>query len=157
MAVRYTDVEISALIRERKPLPDDYKARMQLRQKRGHSERELEIIGEDHTRFQLIVRQSISNVFDFSVILAVLPLGSNQLFRICRYNGRHQHTNRIEGDSFFGFHIHRATERYQDLGAWEDGFAEVTDRYSDFETAFRCMIFDNTFARSNGNEPELGL
>jgi hypothetical protein len=34
---------------------------------------------------------------------------------------------RIEGNSMYDFHIHTATEHYQDLGAKEDHFAEKTD------------------------------
>ncbi|MDZ7814842.1 MAG: DUF1828 domain-containing protein [Planctomycetota bacterium] len=37
-----------------------------------------------------------------------------------RYNGKsHQHTNKIEGNTFFDFHIHQATERYQEFGERE--------------------------------------
>ena len=35
-----------------------------------------------------------------------------------------------------------ATERYQDLGAREDTYAEPTDRYADFHGALRCMNND---------------
>lgn len=35
-----------------------------------------------------------------------------------------------------------ATERYQETGAREDSYAEVTGRYSDFFGALRCLIHD---------------
>jgi len=68
---------------------------------------------------------------------------SNQLFRLRRYNGKsHEHTNRLEGVTFYDFHIHIATERYQAVGMREDAYAEPTDRYGDFHAAFSCLIKD---------------
>ena len=94
----------------------------------------------------MILRQSTVNALDFSVILAVRVPQSNQVFRIRRYNGRsHEHTNHIEGGSFSDFHIHIATERYQELGAREDAYAEPTDRYGTFQDALRCLIVDASF------------
>lgn len=158
MAIKYTDAEIDAMIRERKPLPKDYRTRLQVRPKRGHSERELDVTGTNGTHFQIILRQSSLNVFDFSLVLAVLPSDSNQLFRLCRYNGRsHQHTNRIEGDTFFDFHMHRATARYEEFGGREDGYAEPTIRYTDFDTALRCFLSENGFFNEAPDHPELDL
>jgi hypothetical protein len=49
-----------------------------------------------------------------------------------RHNGRsHEHTNQIEASTFYDFHIHMATERYQELGMREDAYAEATDRFGD--------------------------
>lgn len=146
MPTKYTDSEIARLISERKPLPDNYRSRIRLRPKRGHKERELDVEGEDGTHYRLILRQSDFNTLDFSVILAVRPAESNQFFRLRRYNGKHgEHTNQIEGDRFYDFHIHRATERYQESGMDEDAFAETTDRYADFHGALRCMLEDCGF------------
>ena len=92
METKFSDQEIAALLEERKPLPPDYKKRMQLRGRRGHKERELDIDGAKGSQFRIILRQSDSNLFDFSVILAVNPRGTNQLFRLRRYNGKsHEH------------------------------------------------------------------
>lgn len=134
------------MIEECKPLPDNYGSRIQLRDKRGHKECELDVAGADGTQYRLILRQSDFNRLDFSIILAVFPSDSNQLFRLRRYNGKHgEHTNKIEGDTFYDFHIHQATERYQESGMNEDAFAEVTDQYADFHTALRCMLEDCGF------------
>ena len=131
MPTRYTDQEIERMIRERKPLPDNYHTRTQLRPKRGHKERELDVDGVEGNSYRLVLRQSDCNSMDFSIILAVAPSGSNQLFRLRRYNGKsHEHTNPIERKTFYDFHIHQTTERYQDLGAREDTFAEPTERLS---------------------------
>ena len=71
---------------------------------------------------------------------------SGRIFRLLRYNGRsHPHTNTIEGDRFYDFHIHKATERYQKKGQKEESYAEVTDRYRDLDGASICMIKDAEF------------
>ena len=109
MAVKLTDPEIQQLLLERKPLPADYRERIQIRPKRGHKERELEVNGSSGSEFRLILRQSDFNQIDFSVILAYRIPKTNQLFRLRRYNGRHEHTNVLERESFYDFHIHMAT------------------------------------------------
>ena len=69
------------------------------------------------------------------------------MFRLRRYNGRsHEHTNQIENDTFYDFHIHLATERYQELGAREDAYARPTDRYGTFRGALDCLFTDANFS-----------
>jgi hypothetical protein len=146
MAARYSDQDIAQLIEELKPFPEDYRSRMQLRPKRGHKEQELDVQGANGSEFRLILRQSNFNPLDFSIILAYRPPNINILFRLGRYDGRsHEHTNRIEGNKFYDFHIHMATQRYQELGTREDGYAEPTDRFSDFASALQCMLNDCGF------------
>jgi len=146
MAGTYSDLEIAALVQERKPLPEDWRNKVQLRAKRGHSERELDVTGDAGNQFRLVLRQSKLNTLDFSIILAVNVPGSNQVFRLRRYNGKsHEHTNHIEGDTFYDFHIHFSTERYQELGTREDAYAEPTDRFGDIHAALRCVIADAEF------------
>jgi len=143
MAKTYSDSEIALLMQERKPLPNDWRSHLQLRSKRGHRERDLELRGDKGNEFRLILRQNKINPLDFSIILAVRVPGSNRLFRLRRYNGKsHEHTNHIEGETFYDFHIHMATERYQELGTREDAYAERTDRFGDFHGALRCLIED---------------
>jgi hypothetical protein len=139
-----SDTEIQALLTELKLLPPDYEARINPKPKRGHNEREIELTGNDGNDFRLIIRQSILNVFDFSVILAYLPKQTTQVFRVRRYNGKsHEHSNILERQSpFYGFHIHTATERYQNAMMREDWFAEITHRYGDLRSALDCMITD---------------
>ena len=147
MAVFYTDDEIEALVGERKPLPADWQDRARLKAKRGHEEQALDFSGDVRTRFRLILRKSRINRLDFSIILAVLVLQSTQVFRLRRYNGRsHEHTNRIENETFYDFHIHFATERYQDLGAREDAYARPTNRYGTFRGALECLLTDASFS-----------
>jgi hypothetical protein len=140
MAIILSDKEIADLVQEKKPLPEDYRAKIQMRAKTGHKERELDVKGEDGNEFRLILRQGTINPLDFSIILAYRPPKSNQLFRLRRYNGKHCHTNLIEERTFFDFHIHQATTRYQEIGSSEDSYAEPTDRFSDFNQALSCML-----------------
>jgi len=117
MPVRLTDQDIARLIQEPKLLPADFRARIETRPKRGHKERELDLRGADGSEFRLILRQSLYNALDFSVILAFCPAESNQIFRLRRYNGKHgEHSNTIEGQTFYDFHIHEATERMPSPG-----------------------------------------
>ena len=137
--------DIAHLLAEKKPLPDDYRSKIQVRPKRGHKERELDVKGVNGSEFRLVLRQSIINPLDFSIILGYRPPKSNQLFRLRRYNGKsHEHTNSIEEETFYDFHIHEATERYQEIGAREDTYAQPT-RFSDFHQAVSCMIKDCVF------------
>lgn len=146
VAVFYSDDEIQRLLAEPKPLPPDYRARIRPREKRGHSEQELVIQGQHGSEFRLLYRQSLFNPFDFSVILGVCPPQSNQTFRLRRYNGRsHPHTNTLEQVTFYDFHIHTATSRYQEIGAREDWYAEPTSRFADVHTALNCMMEDCSF------------
>ncbi len=158
MSAKYTDQEIRKMIDEEKPLPDNYLTRLQLREKRGHKEREIDVTGLAGNTYRLILRQSDFNVLDFSIILSLAPFGSNILFRLRRHNGKsHEHTNRIEGNRFYDFHIHEATERYQEIGAREDAFAEPTDRFSDFHSALRCLLDDCAFRMPSGEQTEIAL
>lgn len=155
MSVTYTDNEIERLTQERKPLPVDWRNRVRLKPKRGHDEREMDLTGDANSEFRLILRRSRIDRLDFSVILTVRVPRSNQWFRLRRCNGKHEHTNRIEKMKFRDFHIHVATRRYQELGAREDTYAEVTDRYDDFDGAVRCMVDDANF--SEPHESQLSL
>ncbi len=156
MAVIFTDQEIAGLIQETKPLPTDYQAKIQTRPKRGHKERELDVTGLSGSEFRLVLRQSLFNPHDFSGILIYRPPNSNQLFRLRRYNGKsHEHTNSLEGEVFYDFHIHQATQRYQDIGAREDAYAEPTDRFAEFRKAINCLFRDCNFQRPFPYQAEL--
>lgn len=148
MPIRYSDIEIDEMIKEKKELQDDWRSRVQMKDRSGHKERDLEIHGESGNSYRLILRQSDYNVLDFSVILAFRPPNSNYLFRLRRYNGKsHEHSNQIENNRFYDFHVHMATERYQDIGAREDAYAVPSNKFSDFRTALACMLDDCGFKR----------
>jgi hypothetical protein len=142
----YTDAQIQAMLAESKPLPNDFGHRLVLKPKPGHKERELDVDGSSSTKYRLILRQANANPLDFSVILAVLVEQSTRVFRLRRYNGKsHEHTNKMERETFYDFHVHTATERYQAAGYVEDSFAVVSDRYGDFFEALDLMIAENGF------------
>ena len=156
MAVRYTDPEIATFLQERKILPTDWQARARMASKLCHKEQQLDVDGADGSKFRLILRQSTVNLLDYSAILAVLFPRTYHVFRLRRHNGRsHQHTNRLEGRSFYDFHIHMATERYQENGLREDAYAEPTDRYTTFEEALSCLLSDAHFDVTPGLQPYL--
>ena len=143
MSILLTDAEITALIIETKQLEPGYLSRLQLRLKRGHSGRELDITGANGSEFSLILRQNLLNVLDFSVILAYSVTSSSQVFLLRRYNGKsHEHTNKIERQTFYDFHIPFDTERYQRSGWKDEAYAEVTNRYGDIQGALDCLIQD---------------
>jgi hypothetical protein len=156
MAVRLTDKEIGDLLGEPKPLPEGHWAKLKLRPKRGHEEGQLDVTGGTGNQFRLILRRNNLNPLDFSVIVAFLPRQTNQVFRLRRYNGKHgEHTNRIEGRKIDGFHVHSATERYQDLGADEDAYAEPTDAYADFPGALAFALKDSSFQATTDGQHQL--
>ena len=155
MAAKFSDQQIDAFVRERKPLPEDYRTRVRPREKRGHKESELEIAGANGSLFRLILRQGDLNPLDFSIILALCPAKSSQIFRLRRYNGKHEHSNRIEGDEFHDFHVHYATERYQDLGMKEDAYAVPSQGYSDFHSALVCLLKECGFDLPPGQQLSL--
>ena len=153
-----TDEQIKALITEPKPLPKELVGLVPVMRnvKLGHKEAQYDLVGSSGSDFSLIIRQSNINAFDFSVILAYLPSKTNQVFRLKRYNGKsHEHSNRLEQNHFYGFHIHTATERYQRDIEVEDSYAENTSRYSDLSGAIQCLISDCGFILPD--QPQLRL
>lgn len=111
------NVEISNLIQERKEFPPNYEILFQTKDKKGHKEQEITLPRSDGSQFKVIVRQNRINLLDFSLILGYMPPKTTALIRLRRYNGKsHQHTNKIERETFYDFHIHQTTERYQAAG-----------------------------------------
>jgi hypothetical protein len=138
----FKDGEIAELIAEEKPISlSAFNDLYQLPKVKGqHKEQEISIPRDEATFFKVIIRCSRQNPFDFSVIVGLGQQNSNQIFKIRRYNGKHQHRNRLEGEVFYGFHIHQATERYQDVGLKEETFATETDKFSDLSGAIKLCI-----------------
>ncbi len=146
MAFEPTDDEIGRLVRERKPLPADYRRKLILRPKTGHKEQQLDVKGADGSEFRLILRQSDANPLDFSIILGYRVPKTNVIYRLRRYNGRHgEHTNMLEGRTFYDHHVHMATARYREAGLREDAYAEPTGRYSDFRSALGWALKECEF------------
>ena len=146
MELIFSDQEITALIEERKVLPDNKRVKFSKIKRRGNDEYRLNVTGEKKNEFQVIVRMSIFNKLNFSVILGVKVPPPKKLFRLKRYNGdSHLHTNTIEEQEVQGFHIHTATEKYQMNGTREEDYAEQTKRYNDVNGALKCLFADANF------------
>jgi len=154
---KYSDLEIDNLIAESKPLPLNWQSRIQMREVSVHKTGNFDIQGVNNNNFRLILRQSRLNSLDFSIILGVYPPGSNKLFHLRRYDGKsHEHTNPIEKEKFYDFHIHKATERYQKYGTCEeDKYAEPTDRFSNYGEAIECLLNDCGFVLPD--DPQLSF
>jgi hypothetical protein len=142
MAVTFTDIEIADFIQEKKSFPKI--SHIKLKEKSGHKEHELEILGESGNRYMMILRENKINLLDFSVILGFCPPQTNIVFLLRRYNGRsHEHSNPLERtESFYDFHIHEATERYQEAGFRAEHYALPTDRYKNLRDAIECLYND---------------
>lgn len=146
MPALYTDAQIQALIREPKALPEGWPRQIRWKERRGHERCEIDLDGEAGGSFRLFLRRSRNNPLDFSVGLAVLVPGTNRAFRLIRCNGKsHRHRNQVEEATFYDFHIHWATERYQAGGHPEDAFAVVTARYDSFDEALQCLLAEGNF------------
>lgn len=148
-----TDQEITALIAESKTVPKNWFSRLDPRDKSHfqHREKEIDIEGSTGNLFRVIIRQNKLNILDFSIILTLKEKDSNLEYILLRFNGKHpsRHTNKWEKENrmpehTFGptFHIHRATQRYQESGYKIDGYAEVTTGYADFHSALEQFLLE---------------
>ena len=146
------------MIKEPKRVSADFMRRSVPKPKRGHAEVGLDVKGETGSEFRIIIRRSRINPLDFSIILGYCVPKSNQVLRLRRYNGRsHEHTNPLEEQTFYDFHIHMATEKYQLTGNREDTFAEVTDRYSSLDEAILCLVEDCNVIMQENNKQQMDL
>lgn len=159
------DNEIEELIAEVKQLPENWQSQFQTKKKSGfqHDERYFEVKGESGNIFRVILRRNTINTLDFSIILIFQDKDGKE-YRLVRYNGRHpsEHTNKWEKtqgqpDHTFGpaFHIHLATERYQESGYPIDGFAMATKAYQDLNSALKHFLKENNFEKPEGPQLEL--
>lgn len=159
------DKEIEALLKEHKILSDNWQSQFQLKDKNNfqHQERSIEIKGDNDNSFKVIIRKNKINTFDFSIILIYQDKDGKE-YRLLRYNGKHssEHTNKWEEEQGQNnckfapaFHIHKATERYQEASYPIDGYAEVSATYQDFRSALNCFLKDNNFRKPKNEQAEL--
>lgn len=142
MIYYFTDEEINQLTTESKKYDGPIENFLSFKESEGHKKASIELPRPDGSMFVVKLRQNKNTVTDFSAILAYQEKGANQDFKLRRYNGRHEHTNKLEKRKFFDFHVHYATQRYQDAGRAEESYAEPSDRYSDIRGALTCLIQD---------------
>ena len=142
------DDELDRLFNEKKILPKDYHRRIRTYAKSGtkYEQEGLTTEGNEGHTFAIALRKNRMDPFDFSIILRYRDDGTGLWYNLARYNGRsHKHTNKLEGTSFYDFHIHKATQRYQENGLKIESFAEVTNRYNSFAGAVDAFIGDFNF------------
>ncbi|MGA3028390.1 MAG: hypothetical protein ABSF98_26890 [Bryobacteraceae bacterium] len=132
---------IKSLIEERKSLPPQLCPLGTLTGRSHHKRKDFTIPSSSGNQFVVFVRLSTINMLDFSVILGYRLPHLHSVFRLRRYNGKsHYHTNVMENETFYDFHIHAATERYQQAGFSEDHFAKKTNRYHDLQGAIDLLL-----------------
>jgi hypothetical protein len=150
-----SDSEIQVLILETKTIPAGLSWPLTMSENNGHRRKDFQVDSDSGHRFVIKTRQSCVNPMDFSVILGYMLPGSYTVFRLRRYNGRsHDHTNVIENETFYDFHIHTATERYQQKpGFKEDHFAEQTNQFCDLQSAIDCLINECGFSSASAGTP----
>ena len=148
-----TDERISELILVEKILPGNLATIMKLNPKYGNNQKDLKIQAVDGSKFEIKLRQSKVNSFDFSIVLLYDEGTTNSLFTLRRYNGTsHRHQNKIEKNIIhYKFHIHTATERYQLLGGKEEGYAEESTLFSDFHGAYELFKNECNFTNDSDN------
>ncbi len=145
MVILLADPEIDALIHEPKNTPSNLFPLTKLIERDKHRRKDYGVTSPSGNEFVIAVRQSTLDMLNFSAILGYKMPGYNTVFRLRRYNGRHEHTNVIERTKLDDFHVHTATERYQKRGLREDFFAEVTSRHWNLDSALRCLLEDCGF------------
>jgi hypothetical protein len=145
-----TDSEIAKILSRPKQLPKGWRSRlMNMRRRKDDHQKRSEIeVPDDDGVIIIKCRQNTLSLSDFSVILVYVDKEGNE-YRLMRCNGKHpsRHTNLWEKqqghkDHTFDvcFHVHRATQRYQEADLEIDGFAEPTDAYSDYNGALEHLV-----------------
>lgn len=126
-----TDEEIAALISEPEIVPINWFSRLETKDKTHYQHKE-----KDSTLEYILLR----------------------------YNGKHpsKHTNKWEKENGLpdhtfapAFHIHKATQRYQEGGYKIDGYAEVTTKYSDFHAAVEQFLVECNVKREDDKQASL--
>lgn len=143
-----TDTQIDALVHEPKRLNRSSRAilhSMEAKKGREMLHEQASIVfprNADEGKWRIYLRLSKKNSLDFSCGIGFIPAGRKSDFTIRRYNGKsHEHTNWLDGVApFYGFHIHRATEQYQQSSYADDHYAEPTELYTDFYGAFKTLL-----------------
>jgi len=142
-----TDNEIENLFAEVKILPKDYPKKLKTKVKSGqqHEEQELTIQGKEGHTFAIVLRKNKIDFLDFSIILRYQDYRTGIWYNLARYNGKHFHTNTLEKNSFYDFHIHMATQKYQEAGLRIEAYAKVTKTYKSFNEAVDVFLKDFNF------------
>ncbi|SRR6266446_1428059 len=146
--IRLKDDVIGMLVSEAKHIPyglcSPHRA---MPQRNGNYQKTFDVSAPSGNEFVVKLRQGVVNPANFPVILGYKIPVSYTVFRLRRYNGRHPHSNHLEGERFQNFHIHMATERYQKVGCDEESYAQETNLHWDLNSAIERMLEDCGFIR----------
>lgn len=141
MPAYLSEILITNLLAEPKPMVDEQRLLADLKPV-GNQQRKasIRVRGDHGSVFDLHVRQSALDPYDYSVVLLVIRGGHGTILR--RHNGTsHPHLNHLEGTRVdFVPHVHTATERYQDAGFNAEHYAEVTEDFADLAGALQSML-----------------
>lgn len=118
----------------------------ELSKKPGHMQQNFRAIATNNPEliFEIYKRQNlkVDMEHDFSCGISVVTQEDKKI-TLKRYNGAHIHYNSLEGTKLDSkTHIHIATERYIKANKKPESFAEITERYTNLEEAFECLITD---------------
>lgn len=108
---------------------------------------------EGSYKFELYTRQNTIDQDHYSCGL-IYHAADGTNIPLVRYNGsNHEHRNPLEGGELIRFqcHIHKATQRYMEMGDKAEKYAETTDRYTTLAGAFECLLLDCNIRRQEGN------
>lgn len=136
-----TDEEIRSLIELPKIISQKNFAKLCALEPSSGAYRRADVIikGTEDVTFRVHGRLSIDDPSDFSAILSAKT--RQQDIILIRCNGSsHDHHNFIEKNRIRGTHIHMATARYADMQRKDEGYAEPTDEYSDYEGAVDYLM-----------------
>lgn len=152
MSAILADNVINDLLLEAKVLPTNYISKLKPRKKSGFSyeHRELAVTGSKGHFFSVIIRRNSLDIMDFSIILRYRD-ETGLWYNLVRYNGKHRHTNHLEKEKLNGFHIHKATQRYQEKGLRIESYAELTEKYSSYQEALTAFLSDLNFKHTDGS------
>ncbi len=160
-----TDGEIQGLLDEPKVMScsaDTLLLYMKTKSGRGASHQQNSIKFSRTNRegeWLIYLRRSQENPLDFSCGLGLIPKGRVQAFTLIRYNGKsHQHTNRLENEAaFYDFHIHHATEKYQQSSYGDEHHAQPTNRYTNLHGALRSLLIDCKVTEDSPDDKQMRL
>ncbi len=154
----YTDREIDDFVNEIKTLPLAWETQLKTKVISTTKTWELTVPGSNQysqadgevtqNEYKVIIRQNLINNLNFCVIFGLYIREMDRLVNIRRYDGKyHAHTNKVESVMLpVDYHIHKLTYRYQEVNHLaDDGYAEVTDKYSDLNEAINLMLSECSF------------
>lgn len=164
MRTIFTDVQIAELLKDPKPIPEDFRKwtlqpAMFLSGDNYHFTRIIKSKGG--RKFGLYIRQNTIEKMDFSTGLRLI-ISSNEGFDLFRCNGWHpEHCNKLDkGKPGYIIpentcHFHLATERYSRVQKKSrlSGYAEATTQFHDITSALEFLIEKCSFVSSRTMKP----